>query len=278
MPTGKFNTTAYRYPNEEIILGVTILLAIGVVVLTATATVCMSVVFIGLFVFYAHSSGTSHHRELIAGAQRVTRSSTPGLAQIVEESTGRLQVEPVDVFIVHNNTLNAYTFGLSSPKAVVVYDGLLRAMDHDEVQFVVGHELGHVDLGHTWLNSLAGGMAGIPASISAALILTLALRWWNRACEFSADRAGLLACNNPQKAISALLKLELGPQARQLSPQAVQQAMTKIAAEDDSWLEGMGEAFATHPMIERRVRELMKFMRSAEYQNLQAKMNQNLAN
>lgn len=276
MPAAKFNTTDYRYPNEEIILGITILLVIGVIALTATATVCMSVVFIGLFVIYAHSSGSSHHKELIAQAQHVTPAAAPALAQIVQESSARLQVEPVDVFVVHHHTLNAYTFGLSTPKAVVVYDSLLKAMDREEVQFVVGHELGHVRLGHTWLNSLAGGMAGIPASISAALILTLALRWWNRACEFSADRAGLLACSNPQKAISALLKLELGPQARQLSPQAVQHMVAQIEAEDDQWLEGMGEMFATHPMVERRVRELLKFMRSADYQRMQARMNQNL--
>jgi len=276
MPAAKFSSTDYRYPNEQVILGITILLVIGVIALTATATVCMSVVFIGLFVFYAHSSGTAHHKELIAQAQQVTPATAPGLAQLVQESTARLQVEPVDVFVVHHISLNAYTFGLSSPKAVVVYDSLLKAMNRDEVQFVVGHELGHVRLGHTWLNSLAGGMAGIPASVSAALILTLALRWWNRACEYSADRAGLLACNNPEKAISALLKLELGPQARQLTPQAVQQMIAQIEAEDDQWLEGMGELFATHPMVERRVRELMHFMRTTDYQKMQARMNQNL--
>lgn len=272
----RFDTTAYRYPNEQLILGFTFLLMLGVIALTATATVCMSVVFVGLFIFYAYSSGSRHHTELIQQATAVTPDSAPALASLVQESAARLQVEPVDVFVVHSREMNAYTFGLSSPKAVVVYDSLLKVMDRDEVQFVIGHELGHVKLGHTWLNSLAGGMAGIPASISAALLLTLSLRWWNRACEFSADRAGLLACNNPQKAISALLKIELGPQARQLSSQAVQQAMAQIAAEDDSWLEGMSEAFATHPMVERRIRQLLQYLKSSEYQRLQAKVNQNL--
>ena len=87
-------------------------------------------------------------------------------------------------------------------------------MDKDELQFIIGHELGHVDLGHTWLNTLVGGMAGIPSTYGAAAILELAFRWWNCACEYSADRAGVLACSNPNKAISALIKLEAGNNVR----------------------------------------------------------------
>ncbi len=275
MAAHKFDTTAYRYPNETAILWLTALLMLAVIALTATATICLSVVFMALFVFYAYSSGVGHHQELMRHAQAVTPATLPGLAAIITESSKRLQVEPVDVFVLHSSQLNAYTFGLTSPKAVVVYDSLLRTMDRDEIQFVVGHELGHVKLGHTWLNSLAGGMAGIPASISAALILTLALRWWNRACEFSADRAGLLACGKPQKAVSALVKLEIGP--RQLTPQMYQQVMAHIEAEDDSWLNSAQELLATHPMIVRRIHQLKEFAQSAEYARLQNGVNQNMS-
>jgi hypothetical protein len=38
----------------------------------------------------------------------------------------------------------------------------------------------------------------------------MAFLWWNRACEYSADRAGLLACGRLHKAISALVKLAEG--------------------------------------------------------------------
>ena len=44
------------------------------------------------------------------------------------------------------------------------------------------------------LNWLVGGMAGIPSPFMASALLAMAFLWWNRACEFSADRAGLLAC------------------------------------------------------------------------------------
>ena len=100
-------------------------------------------------------------------------------------------------------------------------------------------------LGHTWLNSLVGGIAGIPSSSSAGILLTMAFLWWNRTCEYSADRAGLLACGKPEKAISALVKLAAGPQAD--TQMELAQAYRQIDAEDDTLLGSLNEVLATHP-------------------------------
>src|SRR4030066_1917461 len=120
---------------------------------------------------------------------------------------------------------------MDSPKAILLYSSLFKIMDCDELQFILGHEMGHVKLGHTWLNTLVGGMAGTPSSLGAAAIMELAFRWWNRACEYSADRAGVLACSKPNKAISALVKLEVGTVAR--SQAGIQAALQHIETNDD---------------------------------------------
>ena len=39
-------------------------------------------------------------------------------------------------------------------KAIVLYSSLFKIMDQDEIQFILGHEMGHVKLGHTWLRIL----------------------------------------------------------------------------------------------------------------------------
>lgn len=273
MPS-RFNTTAYRYPNEHLILGLTFLLMLAVIAFTATATVCLSVIFVAATVLMAYHFSRLHHRQILQQAQPVTPQTAPGLIPLIQESAARLQVEPLHVFILPHKALNAYTFGLESPKTIVLYAPLLEIMDRDELQFIIGHEMGHVKLGHTWLNSLAGGMAGIPSPVGAAVILEMALRWWNRACEFSADRAGMLACGNPAKAISALIKLEAGPAIH--SVQGFQQAIERIEAQDDTLANNLTELLATHPMIVKRIHQLRDYAHSTEYHRLQVLMNQNL--
>ncbi|MBN1178910.1 MAG: M48 family metallopeptidase [Anaerolineae bacterium] len=270
----RFDTTAYRYPNEQLILGVTLALVFLVIVLTATATLCLSGVFILGMVALSFWFSRSHHQELIRGAQRVTRATAPDLASVAEECVTMIQTGPVEVFVAPSKVLNAYTFGLSSPNVVVIHSPVLRVMDADEVRFILGHELGHVRLGHTWLNSLVGGMAGIPSPFVASAILQFAFLWWNRACEYSADRAGLLACGDLNKAVSALVKLEAGPRVR--SRADLEQAMRRIDAEDDHALSGLAESLGTHPMTINRIEALHRYAQSPAYQRLRAGMLGNL--
>ena len=244
------------------------------IAVTATATLCGSALFTLVMVAFSYGASRVRHEELLKHAQPVTPQAAPGLAALVRECAARLQVEPVQVFVAPSSARNAYTFGLTAPKVVVLYSSLVQVMDADELRFIIGHEMGHVCLGHTWLNSLVGGLAGIPSPMLAFVVLSLAFRWWNRACEYSADRAGLLACRNPQKATSALVRLTTGTAAR--SSGDLQQALRRVEAEDDDIASNLTEALATHPMTIRRIEELRRYAASAEYRRLQALMDQNL--
>ncbi len=157
-----------------------------------------------------------------------------------------------------------------------MYSSLFNLMDAEELRFILGHEMGHVSLGHTWLNSVLGGMAGIPTSFGASMLLNASFLWWNRACEYSADRAGLLACGNPVKAVSALAKLATGSQMQTQSDLA--QALRLLEAQDDSMLNRIQEILCTHPMIVRRIQALRRYAASAQYKRLQARVNQNPVN
>jgi Zn-dependent protease with chaperone function len=264
-------TTAYRNTHEHMILALTVALVGLVIILTVTATACLSGVFILGFALLSYILGRSHHQALVRNAQRITTRSAPELAGLVEIGAGRLKPGDVEVYVAHSRALNAYTFGLTSPKVVVLYSGLLKVMDADELLFILGHEMGHVALGHTWLNSLVGGMAGVPASWSAGALLSMAFLWWNRACEISADRAGLLACQKPEKAVTALIKLGAGPRA--LTRAGMEQAYHRIDAEDDTVMGGISEAFASHPMMIRRIEALRQYARSAQYRRLRTLVN-----
>ena len=270
-----FRTRAYRYENEQIVLVLTILLVLGVIILTSTVTFCLSGVFIVVMFLLSAMLTRSHHQSLMQQAVHVNRTRTPELAHWVVECGTKLQPGQVDVFIVNQKQVNAYTFGISSPKVLVLYSTLLKVMNEDELKFIIGHEMGHVVLGHTWLNTILGGMAGIPAPFGAAVLLYTAFRWWNRMCEFSADRAGLLACGNIHSAVSALVKLA-APNIR--SQHDFERALALIDAEDDQASNRLAEVFKTHPMLIRRINALRDYIHTAEYSRVQTGMNGNLKN
>jgi len=263
---------SYRYHNETLILALTLFLVCAVIAVTAAATFCGSFLFVLVMVVISFLLNRSHHNELIQDAQLVTTQTAPELAILIKSCATRLQAGPFSTYVAPGNTLNAYTFGLGEAPVVVVYAGVLGIMDEDELRFIVGHELGHVCLGHTWLNSLVGGMSGIPSPFFAAVVLYFSFRWWNRACEYSADRAGLLACGKPEKAASALIKLAGGASALH-SAEGWQQALRRIESEDDHLEGNLQELLSSHPMIIRRLQALRLYTASAEYQHLQAQVN-----
>lgn len=258
--------SALRYPGEQSTLAGTLTLAGLILLLTAAPTLLVLPLAASLILALSYSMTRSHHQQLIRNALAVTSENAAGLDALVQDCRRRLNAEAVQVFAVRSRQLNAYTFGLHAPRVVVLYSGLFEHMDADEMRFIIGHELGHVVLGHTWLNTLVGGMAGLPASFGGAVLLTLALRGWNRACEYSADRAGLVACSSPAKAISALVKLV----ASGHTPQELERALRAVEAEDDSLLNVLAESLSTHPMVVKRIAELRKFAASPEYQKMAA--------
>lgn len=273
--TRYFTTTEYRYPSENWILAGTLALIFLVVGLTAAFTFCLSFVFVLMALVFSYYYTRLHHQQLMRGARLVTPNTEPALSPVIEEAMQRLRPEPVQFFIAKDKALNAYTFGVSSPKVVVLHAGLFSMMDRDEVQFIIGHELGHVRLGHTWVNSIVGGLAGTPSSYSAAVLMQMAMLGWSRACEFSADRAGLLACGNPEKAVTTLLKLEAVRTG--FNPTALQRTLREIERHDDHWVASIDELTMSHPHSARRIKQLRAYAQSEEYQRLQDQMNQNLS-
>lgn len=268
-------TSAYRIANEQLTLALTLLLVGGIVVVSAAATLCGSLLLVLAMLALSFQMTRNHHLALVRQSIPVTPARTPQLTRLVQECRLKLQPGEIETYVTPSRMLNAYTFGVSSPKVVVLYSSLLDVMDADELRFIVGHEMGHVRLGHTWLNSMIGGLAGVPSPFIVAALLALAFRSWNRSCEFSADRAGLLACGKPEKAITALIKL-VAPQAAS-SPQAMQRVYQMLDAQDEHPGQVLAELVATHPLMIRRLEMLQRYANTEEYRRLQALVDSNLS-
>jgi Zn-dependent protease with chaperone function len=162
--------------------------------------------------------------------------------------------------------MNAFAMGVGGRGTVVLQTGLLDAMKKDEILFVIGHELGHLAAGHTRMIVVRG----VPDAGVGLPLITPILGWlfsfWQRKTEYTADRAGLLACQDLRAALRALVKLAVGPRlAEQINiDELVQQ--TREAAADTS--ARFAETLASHPFLLKRIDALIQFWNSTQYRRL----------
>jgi hypothetical protein len=89
----------------------------------------------------------------------------------------------------------------------------------------------------------------------------LIFRWWQRSTEMTADRAGIIACGRPSKAISAQLKVGVGPRLHQhvnLAELAQQAADLQTGV---GRVEGFFSALGTsHPFLVSRIEAMLDFV------------------
>jgi Zn-dependent protease with chaperone function len=266
--------TSYRYPTEHWILGFTLSAVFLVILLTAALTFRISLIIVAVGVAFTYISNRVKNAQLIIKATLVNDRSAAALTALARQCIRKLGCGTIQLFIVRSPDLNAYTFGLFNPKIVVLYSNLFLEMDRDEICFILGHEIGHICLGHTWLNSIVGGIAGLPSTFLGTTLLKWIFLWWNRACEYSADRAGLLACGNLDKALSALVKLAASPGGIRSSAD-LQRVLDQVEAEAGDPINKLSEIIETHPMIARRMNALRNYAKSSQYRLLKDRIDQN---
>ena len=155
-------------------------------------------------------------------------------------------------------------------------------MDEHELRTVLGHEAGHILSDHVLYQTallilLQIGVrpllrlpffAGLPL-----LAIQLALLEWFRAAELSCDRAATLVNRSPMTTCQTMMVMAGGAASRKLSLDAfVKQANEYVDWEPgwDKLMRFSRELTMTHPYPVRRVSELMKWVRSGDYDRIMA--------
>lgn len=115
-----------------------------------------------------------------------------------------------DLYIEWGYSINAFTVGSENP-IIVLNSGLIDLCDDEEIIFIIGHECGHIKSNHM-LYHMMGQVLNfcidkIPGGSLLCGPLRYALFYWDRMSEFTADRAGLLCCQNKYAALRAFMKM-----------------------------------------------------------------------
>lgn len=126
----------------------------------------------------------------------------------------KLRIEVPELYLELNVNPNAYTSGDTTP-FIVITSGLLETLPHELIPTVLAHECGHIDCHHVLYTTMANIIlhgAATAAGIFAlgnlvSFPLKVALYYWLRCSEFSADRAAILCDGSADKMIEVCLRL-----------------------------------------------------------------------
>ncbi len=170
--------------------------------------------------------------------EEAPRKQYPQLHRVVENLSRKNGIDKPQVMISKMSMPNAFAYGnFSTGKKVAVTEGLLNTLEEEEVEAVVGHEMGHVVhndaevmmflsilpaifmmLGRSllWSSFLGGrrrnGGALIAVALGAMLLyflLNLAILWFSRLREYYADHFGATSVfEGSRKLQEGLVKIE----------------------------------------------------------------------
>jgi Zn-dependent protease with chaperone function len=184
-----------------------------------------------------------------------------------------------DIYIQADDSLNALTAGTEKP-LLVLNASCIDLLSDDELFFVIAHELGHIKSGHVLYYQIAEFLPVIGEIIGSATFgigelfsmgLNLALLNWQRMSEFTADRAGLLACQDADTAIRAMMKVAGLPHKfyGSINTEDFIAQAREFSGFDISKLDRVAKAVSimgeSHPWTVMRAQEFLKWIDSGEY-------------
>ena len=222
-------------------------------------------------------------------ASEITREIHPSFYGMVERLAGRAGLPMPRVYIIPDDSPNAFATGRNPEHAAVAAtEGILRILTPEELEGVMAHELAHVKNRDILISTIAatfagaismigsmlqwgamfgagrgddeegGGIGGIVGSLAMAIIAPLAAMLIqmavSRSREYMADASGAEICGRPLALAGALGKLHNASQAVPML--AARPATAHMFIVNPLTGGGLASLFSTHPPMEERIARL----------------------
>ncbi len=224
----------------------------------------------------------------MAGAHEVSPQEEPQLHAMVAGIAELAGIPKPKVFVIQNESPNAFATGRNPEHAVVaVTTGIRRILSDRELRAVLGHEVAHVKNRDILTSSIAATIAGaisylqtmlmfgamfgggrregggnvmlaLVASMVAAFAAVLLQMALSRTREYQADANGAEYIHDPEGLASALSKLQMGVQMRPMEQSPGAEATSALYIVHPFAGGGLSNLFSTHPPIEERIKRLRR--------------------
>ena len=211
--------------------------------------------FILIFALFSWLTSLYFKAQVLGNCVKVTPHQYPEIHNTVLNYCSLTAITKLpDVFIYNGEgILNAFAIKVFTKKYVMLSSNIVdlsyKQGIMDELNFVIGHELGHHAAQHTSITrAILTGPAKIVPFLGAA---------YSRACELTADRYGLVLSNNKNASLNGLINLAHG--SRVLSRNT---NISAFESQEDDIPEFMGfisKIYASHPRLTVRVRQLKQY-------------------
>lgn len=209
--------------------------------------------------------------------------------QRFREAVRALDISPEPLlFVSQNPQLNAVSLGQDHP-SITLNSGLVDAVNEEQLQAVIAHELGHLKCGHTiliqmamWAISTAMFVGEFTFGMGNVLGsgLLYAFYEWRRKAELSADRAALLVMDDLDILTQTLMIMAGGSQkyAHELDMgEFIRQSQRYQELDGDELnqvykflLYNGAEGMASHPFAVERLHYIRQWGQSADYQRIRS--------
>ena len=219
-------------------------------------------------------------------AKILTREQAPQLYQMVDKLRRNAGLPMPKIAVIPTRVPNAFATGRNPQNAVVaVTQGITEILKRDELEGVIGHELGHVRNRDILTMTIAATMAGAISMISrigayggfssrdeeggysrgnillalvgplAAMLIQMAI---SRAREYEADKAGAQISEKPEALAVALGKLS---EFAKRMPLRVNPSTAHLFIVNPLKSGGLMTLFSTHPPVKERMKRLIDIAR-----------------